>query len=228
MTDEFDLEIFLYIFKNEYQIIVFNKTKSENIYIAKTKIEDDSNIIDTDHLKKFLNQNIYKIEKIIGYFIKNITLIIENDQNLNVKIGIKKNYSDNETHLQTNLVEIKNLFKENYQEQNIMHMVILNISHTKKKNLEFSLRTNDQLLEVSFISISNDLSSIFERLLEKYQIKISKYMCGYYIRNFSDNNDDISLKTYQLKEGYNDNEVMLIPKNDKSSGFFERFFHLFS
>ena len=33
---------------------------------------------------------------------------------------------------------------------------------------------------------------------------------------------------YKLKNGLNDNEVILIPKNVKNKGFFEKFFQLFS
>ena len=35
-------------------------------------------------------ENIYRIEKLVGNFIKDITLIIENDKILYVDIGIKK------------------------------------------------------------------------------------------------------------------------------------------
>ena len=37
-------------------------------------------ILDLNKLKKFLDDNIFKIEKLIGKFIKNIFLIIENEK----------------------------------------------------------------------------------------------------------------------------------------------------
>ena len=49
-------------------------------------------------MEEFLDENIFKIEKLIGKFIKNITLIIENENVLTFNIGIKKkNYEKNIT-----------------------------------------------------------------------------------------------------------------------------------
>ena len=63
----------------------------------------------------------------------------------------------------------------------------------------------------------------------KYQIKISKYMCANYIKSFFEkDDDDLSLMAYKLKNGYNENEVILISKNIENKGFFEKFFQLFS
>jgi hypothetical protein len=50
-------------------------------------IDDD---IELNHLSKFLDDNIYKIEKMVSIFIRNIILIIEDEKVLNVGISIKK------------------------------------------------------------------------------------------------------------------------------------------
>ena len=84
-------------------------------------------------------------------------------------------------------------------------------------------------IETKFISISNRLMDSFDKLLEKYQIKVSQYMCGTYINNFFvDNTLEMSSMIYKLKNGLNDNEVILVPKNMENKGFFEKFFQLFS
>ena len=83
---------------------------------------------DLNYLSKFLDGNIYRIEKLVGKFIKDITLIIENDKILNVDIGIKKkDYTQflNQNYLKNDLIEVKDLFKASYQNQVIMHMLIL-------------------------------------------------------------------------------------------------------
>ena len=65
--------------------------------------------------------------------------------------------------------------------------------------------------------------------MEKYQIKVSQYMCGNYIKNyFDEDNNELSLIVYKLKNGMNNNEAILVPKNIENSGFFEKFFQLFS
>ena len=53
-------------------------------------------------------------------------------------------------------------------------------------------------------------------------------MDGKYIKTLSQNNFTIiSDLNYKVKSGYYENEVKLIPKNQKN-GIFEKFFQLFS
>ena len=127
MIDETDFEIFLYISKNKYNISVFNKKKLENIYSKNQNFNNEISGVDTENLTKFLDDNIYKIEKLLGFFIKNINLIVKNDKNLKVEIGFKEKIyekSEYKKNLENNLIEIKDLFKENYKDYTIMHMLI--------------------------------------------------------------------------------------------------------
>jgi cell division ATPase FtsA len=182
----------------------------------------------------FLDKNIYKIEKLVGNFIKNIILIITNDNNLNVNIAIKKNFFDKsvkQKYLESILTEIKDLFLENYQDQMIMHMIVDNyiVNDQKYSKFENNLLSNNLGLEVNFVSISKDLVFLIDKILENYQIKISQYMSGTYVKNFfNDDKSDISIMAHRLKNGYNENEVVLVPKNIENKGFFEKFFQLFS
>jgi len=130
-----------------------------------------------------------------------------------------------------NLTEVKDLFKENYQEQTIMHMVINNylVNGKNYSSFENGLNSDNLCLEVNFISISNDLVITFDKILEKYQIKISQYLNTNYVKNcFKDDNIELSEMAYKLRNGYNDNEVILVPKHIENKGFFEKFFQLFS
>ena len=234
MTKEVDFETFLYISRFEYKIFILDKKEQKNLYKEEAKIQNTFDLQDFKDLQKFLDTHIYKIEKIVGCFIKNIILIIESDENLHVNIGVKKknyDYSLNHKHLQNNLKEIKDLFKENYQEQTIMHMIIINyiINDERYFSSKSDLVSDYFSLEVNFISISNELVFKLEKVLEKYQIKISQFKCGNYIKNFfTDNNSEFSQMSYKLINGYNKNEVLLVPKHFDNKGFFEKFFQLFS
>ena len=234
MIEESDFETFLYISKYKYKIFVFNKKKLENLYSKELKFNTKLEVENLEYLTKVLDENIFKIEKLVGYFIKNITLIIENDKNLHVDIGFKeKTYEKSiyKKNLENNLIEIKDLFKENYQNQTIMHMLISNYIINGIRNSSYDSNGNyDHLcIESKFISISNELINSFDKLLEKYQIKVSRYMCGTYMGNFFiEKNLELSSMAYQLKNGLNDSEVILIPKNVENKGFFEKFFQLFS
>ena len=126
MIEKSHFETFLYISKNKYQIFVQDKNDFKNIYNEEIEA---NNQIELDDLSKFLDENIYKIEKIVNSFIRNIILIIENEKVLSVDISIKKNNYEKNTsqkYFETNLIDIKDLFKENYHDQIIMHMVIIN------------------------------------------------------------------------------------------------------
>ena len=231
MIENSDFEIFLYISKSKYQIFVYDKNNLNNLYNEKIKNNDE---VELNILSKFLDDNIYKIEKKIKNFIRSIILIIEDDKILEIGISLKKkNYekSENQKQLENSLVEVKDIFKENYQDLLIMHMVIVE----KENNflLDNANNSDDYLfLEVNFISIPNKFTFYFDKLLENHQINIKRYMSGGYIKNFFDKESKESIELFvmanKLNEGLNKNEVQLVSKSKENKGFFEKFFQLFS
>jgi hypothetical protein len=230
MIEETDFEIFLYISKSKYQIFVHDKNNSKNLYNEEIQINDE---IDPNYISKFLDENIYKIEKIINNFIKSIILIIEDDKILHVGISVKKkNYQKNidQKFLENSLIEVKNVFRENYKDQIIMHMIIVNHEKNVNNFLINNLNKNHDnfFLEVNFISIANNFTSYFDKLLESHQIKIERYMSGNYIKSYLDEDaTELSVIANKLYKGLNKNEVQLVLKSEENSGFFEKFFRLF-
>ena len=231
MIENSDFETFLYISKNKYQIFVYDKNNLKNLYHEEVENDDE---IELNILSKFIDNNIYKIEKMIKNFIKNIILIIENEKVLDIGISLKKKiYEKNidQKQLENSLVEVKDIFKENYQDLIIMHMIIV------EKENNFSLNNvnkNDDFLflEVNFISIPNNFTFNFDKLLENHQIKIKRYMSGGYIKSFFDKESKESMQLLvmasKLNDGLNKNEVQLVLKDKENKGFFEKFFQLFS
>jgi hypothetical protein len=231
MIENSDFETFLYISKSKYQIFVYDKDNLKNLYSEEIEKSDE---IELNTLSKFLDDNIYKIEKKIKNFIRNIILIVEDDKILEIGISLKKkNYEKNENqkHLENSLVEVKDIFRENYQDLLIMHMVIV-----KKENnflLDNANNSDDYLfLEVNFISIPNKFTFYFDKLLENHQINIKRYMSGDYIKSFLDIESKESIELFvtanKLNEGLDKNEVQLVSKSKENRGFFEKFFQLFS
>ena len=90
MTEHGDLEAYLFLLPNKLSISLFDTKNLKNYYIDEIQLENKINSLDENILNKFLDKNIFKIEKLIGKFIKNIFLVIENDQIFNLNIGIKK------------------------------------------------------------------------------------------------------------------------------------------
>ena len=231
MIENSDFETFLYISKSKYQIFVYDKNNLKNLYNEEIGYSDE---IELNTLSKFLDDNIYKIEKKIKNFIRNIILIVEDEKVLNIGISLKKkNYKKNinQKLLENSLVEVKDIFKENYQDLLIMHMVIVE----KENNFLLNNANNSDdylFLEVNFISIPNKFTFYFDKLLENHQINIKRYMSGDYIKSFFDIESKESMELFvmanKLNDGLNKNEVQLISKSKENRGFFEKFFQLFS
>jgi len=231
MIENSDFETFLCISKNKYQIFVYDKNNLINLYHEEIENEDE---IELNILSKFIDDNVYKIEKMIKNFIRNIILIIEDDKVLEIGISLKKKiYEKNidQKQLENTLVEVKDIFRENYQDLIIMHMLIIE----KENNFSLNNANNNDdslFLEVNFISIPYNFTFIFDKLLENHQIKIKRYMSGGYIKSFFDEESKESMDLFvianKLNDGLNKNEVQLISKDKENKGFFEKFFQLFS
>ena len=233
MTEETDFETYLYLSSNKFEIFLFDKKHIKNLFQETITFENDFNFLEFKELTKFLDKNIFKIEKLIGTFVKNIFLIINNEGNFIIKLSNKKKIENkvNKESLKNTLIKLKNLINENYKNRTIMHILLNN--QLVYNNIETSLieneNTNSQCLEVSFITISNDLIINLNKVLQEYQIKISKFIDGKYVKDyFKDDELELSLATYKLINGFNDNEVIIVPKNTENQGFFERFFNVFS
>ena len=89
MIENSDFETFLYISKNKYQIFVYDKNNLKKLYHEEIGNNDE---IELNILSKFIDDNIYKIEKMIKNFIRNIILIIQDDKVLDIGISLKKKF----------------------------------------------------------------------------------------------------------------------------------------
>ena len=233
MNKDLEFENYLSISPNKFGIYLFDKKNLKNLYKEELAISESEKFLNLDDLKKFLDNNIFKIEKLSGKFVENIFLIFENKKILNLKIGIKKknyNISITKKYLENLLIESKDLFRENYHDQEIMHMIINkyffnNISY---QSFQENLKCDHLALEIEFKFISNRIIYDLNKVLENYQIKIVRYIDGSYVKNFINDDLEISEMTHKILTGYNENEVTFTPKNIKKLGFFEKFFQLFS
>tara|TARA_B100000700_G_scaffold313955_1_gene399813 strand:+ start:218 stop:922 length:705 start_codon:yes stop_codon:yes gene_type:complete len=234
MIEENKFETYIRISSKIIGIYVFDKNKYKNLYFEEKSCETEKENNNFGNLTSFIDENIFKIEKLIGKFINNIFLIIENKKIFSLNFCIKKkNYEKNVniTYIKNIVTEAKDLFKENYQQQKIMHIVIEKYLIDGREYTKFinDFKCDDLCLEIKFISISSDLVLEIEKIMERYQIKIINFICENYTRSiFKENDIELSLMAHKILSGYNENEVSLLPKNIKNKGFFERFFQLFS
>ena len=234
MSEDLELETYLSISPNKFGIYLLDPKKNKNLYKEELRFENNSENIDFVYLNKFLEENIFKIEKLNGDFIENIFLIVKCLDVVNLEIGIKKkNYENsvNKKYLVNAVTEVKDLVKETYQDSKIIHIIIKNLQINDKDflSIQKSFESKDLGLEISFISIHHNLIFQLEKILEKYQIKINRYLCGSYIGEFSRvHGAEFSSMANKIIKGFNKNEVELVKKNEENRGFFEKFFQLFS
>ena len=234
MTDELDLESYLSISSKKIGIYILDKKKLKNLYFQEQDFKNNNVFSDLNILNEFLDKNIFKIEKLIGRFIKNVKLIIESEDILTLNIGLKKkNYEKiiTKQFLENSLIELKDLINENYQDYRIMHMHMIKylFDGSHYSQFKMDMKCKNLGVETQFISVPNNLILEIDKILENFHIKTNNYLNKNYIQSlFKEDKMELSEMAYKTQLGYNVNEVSIIPKNFKKTGCFEKFFQLFS
>ena len=228
-----EFETYLYISSEKFIILSKRSTDKEYFFKEKFIFDKLKKNLDLELLNQFLSENIFKIEKNINGFIKNINLIIEKNF-LEIKISIKKENYDkiiDKKILNYSLGDAKRQVKENYNNHEIIHLLLERyfINDQTYDYFPLNKKADNLIIDLNFLCLSKKLIKDLEQILRNYQISIKKIVSADYIENyFEDDNSDIFSNCQKIIEGINQNEVLLIAKNQKKLGFFERFFHLFS
>ena len=233
MNKEIDFETNLIISYGKFEIFLLDIKNHKNIYQEEFKFRDVSEKLDFNLLNEFLENNIFKIEKLARNFINNINIVIENKSILTSKISIKKKNTGEITSviLESMLTDVKDLFKENYNQYKLIHMIIDKyiIDGVSYSSLQDQISNDEVCLEIKLISISNLTILEIEKILKKYQIQVNNFLDKGYVKDFFlDKQLDISQMAHKLKNGMNNNEIQITSKSSKKLGFFEKFFQLFS
>lgn len=234
MNSETKIQTFLYLSPNKIIIAIFDKKNFEKIFYKEILNNKNTNILDTKVLDNFLEKNIFEIEKNLGNFIEKIYLIIDSNEFLTINFSIKKNNygevttKDKLAHI---LREAKDECKKTIDNRKIIHMLIDNYLLDKKNysSLPINLKCNFIFLDVRFICLSNEYIKNIETILRKYQISINNILYSSYIKSFSQTNQENLFKmSMKIMKGYNENEVIIVSKQSRNKGFFERFFNFFN
>ena len=232
MNDE--LKTYLSISINKFEIFLYDTKDFKNLYKQNFKFDNLSKVINYQNLNKFLEENIFKIEKLSGNFVNNICLIIDTENTKNICFSIrKKNYKKiiDKYYIENLLTDAKEIFTENYNEQKILHILIkrLIVDNKSFSSFQNNIVGDNISIEIQFNSISIKLLKEIDKVLEKYQIQVNSYLDQKYLKTlFKNETFDLDEMAYKAQNGFNINEVTLVPKNPKKKGFFEKFFQLFS
>ena len=224
---------FIFISSNKFIIISLGEANKIN-YKKETIFKDQNTKFDLNLFSEFLNENIFKIEKELGEFIKIIYLIIENEEIFSVDFSIKNKINDtplNAKIINNLLIEAKNYCEETLKKSEVIHMKIdqFNIDNEQYNFLPDKDTCKSLSLDLSFICIPNNVLNNFEKVLNKFQISIYRTISYQYLHSFLNiDSNNLELVVQKILTGFNENEVILMKKKPKNPGFFEKFFNFFN
>ena len=90
MENDINFETFLYYSDQKLSISVHQSNKDSRFYEKSSILDKNQNNLQLAKLDEFLDLNIFKIEKSLKRFIKNIILIIDHQELLKIKLSLKK------------------------------------------------------------------------------------------------------------------------------------------
>ncbi len=234
MENDSDFEVFLFFSPEKLILSVNRKTDFKLIFKDELFFENNSNYLNFDKLTFFLNENIFKVEKILGSFIEKINIIVETNDFLNLQISIKK-YDYNEN-INSNVIlylikSARSQCEKTIKNRKIIHILIDNyyIDDTHFAKLPLNQKCKNFSLDISFICLPDELIKQIVKTLKKFQISINRILSATYIDKFANDRDTNFFKmASKIIGGYNENEIKLVNKTLKNKGFFEKFFDLFN
>ncbi len=219
------------------KIAAFNKSNDELEYYKEALYDtyiDNTKKLNFDELRKFVERNVLELEKTIDTFIKDIYLIIESPQTKSINLSVMKNHEGKKIFKEDALYLIQDakqqILKSN-QNIKILHIIAENYIFD---DIEYNLLPLDKnckkfSINIKFICIPKDLLRSFEKLFSKQQIFISQFLCLNYVKvfNYKNNNKNTCELAKNIVNGANAQEVVLIPKTPKKTGFFAKLFGFF-
>ena len=234
MENNLDFEVFLFFSPEKLIFSVNRKTDFESIFKDELSFINNTNYLNFDRLTFFLNENIFKVEKILGSFIEKINIIVQTKDFLNLQISMKK-YDYNEN-INSNVIlylikSAKSQCEKTIKNTKIIHILIDNyyIDDINFAELPLNQKCKNFSLDISFICLPDELTKNIVKTLKKFQISVNRILSATYIEKFANDTDINFFKmASKIVSGHNKNEVKLVNKTLKNKGFFEKFFDLFN
>ena len=233
MKNNLENKIFLFLGIDKFTIVALNSI-DEEVYKEEILKDNRSDQIDLNFLDNFLNENIFKIEKKLNEFVKNIFLIIDHQNIFSIHLSIKNKFDNININLDSIhklLLEAKSCCKKTLEDLDILHMKIdqFYIDGTYFKTLPKKKNCNNLSIDVSYICLPKKISKTIENVLRKYQISLDRMLSLDYLNSFlDDKNGNLYATAQKILDGFNENEVFIADRNSKKLGFFEKFFNFFN
>ena len=234
MDNENNFETYLYLSKSKLSLSVFEINEKKKIYEKETYLKNYYDDLKFDELKRFLDENVFKIEKKFNNFINNIYIVLDVIDFFSINVSIKNDNNVNgifKESLIYSLNEAKNQCKKTLEGKKIIHMIIDNY-HINDKNFSSfpkNIIFESFAIDIRFICLPQNLINKIESLLKDYQISLKQIASVKYIQGFyNDQNKDFFEKARDIIGGSNENEIRFHNKMRQNQGFFEKFFNFFN
>ena len=233
MDNSLNYETYLFISSKKI-ILTLKNIYDEKIFYEELLIGETLELNIFEKVDKFLNENVFKIEKKFKNFIEKISIILDLDIFFNIKIFVKKNNFNDVINLKSLnhlLNEAKESCKKTLDQKKIIHMIVLNYNVDDKSYTFFpkDMKCQNYSVDLRLVCVDFSLIRDLETILKKYHISLDKLLSAKYIKTFSSPQDsDLFLTAKKIIEGRNPNEVIFIKKTSKNKGFFEKFFNFFN
>ena len=226
-----NLETFFFISKDKLAFSVY-EDKDKPIF-KKNEIISNNHLND-EYIYKFLDRLIFDLEKKNKSFITNINLIFSDTEFLEINLSIKdirNNKVFTEKDVEYLILDLKKQIQENNPDQYITFININNfvINGQRYEDFRSIIDVSDFCIETTFFLIPNQFRNNYKKLLSKFDISLNRI---YSLHNLNVKNDldttDECLEASKIFYYRNYNEVIIKSKKSTNSGYFERFFNLFT
>ena len=233
-----NFDIFFYLSSQKLITSVFKKISKEVVFFDTQDCltilhEDKCNLSKTE---KYIQQNIFNIEKSTGEFINDIYLMVDANDSKIIEVSIMKNIEGkkiDQKDIQYLVQDAKQQVLRSNPDKNIIHIIITRYIVEKREYKFFpdNLNCKNFSIDIKFVCFSENLVKKLNNLFNSNQILINKLICAKYAKSFNydknESEDNICNLGLQLLSGLNKQEIMIIPKKVEKKGFFEKIFLLF-
>ena len=199
-------------------------------YLMPDTLDDNLNL---SILTKFILEKVKDFEKDVGSFVEKVNLITDAQYDL-FSLSLKNKFNSNkikDTDVVRLINDAKKLIIRNNKNCFILHILVDKYVIDGKEYFELpeNLNYKEFIIDVSFITISNSIIKIFNRILEDCNIEVKKFISHQYSSRFADDNDPSPcVAAKKVNDGINPLEVKIQSPKAQKQGLFEKMFNFFN
>ena len=234
MTKKESQSFYLAIVGHDLHIDYFS-SEDENSYHQKKYLMPDTldNNLNLSILTKFILEKVKDFEKDVGSLIEKVNLITDANYD-QISLSLKNKYNSNqikETGVVRLINDAKQLIMRNDKDCFILHILVDKYIVDGKEFFEFpeNIDYKEFIIDASFITVSNSIIKIFNRILKDCNIEVKKFISHQYSSRFADDKDlSPCIAAKKVNDGINPLEVKIHNPKAQKQGLFEKMFNFFS